>query len=221
VLEDPDGLPPVILCYKLNGNWLNSLRGGPVRVVVPEAYGFKSIKWVNRVVLSNLAYANDTYAEQNNDIDSPLKTFAATLVVPQQVKAGQPISVSGYAQVGVSGLSKVQISIQPEDAPNDSRFSTTPWVDATLVEYPENWTALPGGKIPEGTSGFNQSGEPRSWPLPLTKAHWAVVLPALLAGEYILRCRTIDAKGHAQPMPRPFQKSGHVAIESIAISVKE
>ena len=78
VLEDPYDLPPVILCYKLNGQWLDSRRGGPVRVVVPEAYGFKSIKWLTHLVLTNLAHANDTYAEQGNDIDSPLKTFAAT-----------------------------------------------------------------------------------------------------------------------------------------------
>ena len=54
VLEDPDGIPPVILCYKLNGEWLTSERGGPVRVVVPEAYGFKSIKWLSHLFLSNL-----------------------------------------------------------------------------------------------------------------------------------------------------------------------
>ena len=46
ILEDPFDLPPVILCYKLNGQWLTSERGGPVRIVVPEAYGFKSIKWL-------------------------------------------------------------------------------------------------------------------------------------------------------------------------------
>ena len=39
----------------------------------------------------NLAHANDTYANGNNDVDSPLKTFAATLSVPEQVAAGQPI----------------------------------------------------------------------------------------------------------------------------------
>ena len=82
VLEDPFDLPPVILCYKLNGQWLSPERGGPVRVVVPEAYGFKSIKWLTTVVLSNLFHANDTYADGNNDIDSPLKTFAATLGAP-------------------------------------------------------------------------------------------------------------------------------------------
>ena len=68
VLEDAPGTPPVLLCYKLNDEWLSPIRGGPVRVLVPDAYGFKSIKWLNRVVLSNLFHANDTYAEKNNDI---------------------------------------------------------------------------------------------------------------------------------------------------------
>ena len=111
VLEDPFDLPPVILCYKLNGQWLTPERGGPVRVVVPEAYGYKSIKWLSHVYLSNLSHANDTYAEQNNDVDSALKTFCATLSIPFRVKAGEPIPVSGYAQVGISGLRKVQVWI--------------------------------------------------------------------------------------------------------------
>jgi len=59
VLEDPFELPPVIVCYKLNGQWLESARGGPVRMVVPEAYGFKSIKWLTHIVLTNLYHANE------------------------------------------------------------------------------------------------------------------------------------------------------------------
>jgi DMSO/TMAO reductase YedYZ molybdopterin-dependent catalytic subunit len=223
ILEDPYDLPPVILCYKLNGAWLNSERGGPVRVVVPEAYGFKSIKWLTHVVLTNLPHANDTYAEQNNDVDSPLKTFAAALSVPQEVKAGEPIKVSGYAQVGISGLSKVQVSIEsaatshPED---DRTFTTVGWVDAELLAAPKNWGALPEARIPPQTHGFDASGRPETWPLRLAKAHWAAVLPGLPSGEYTFRCRTIDEKGHAQPLPRPFRKSGHAAIESITITVK-
>src|SRR5207247_2435705 len=124
VLEDPDDLPPVILCYKLNGQWLDGKRGGPVRMVVPEAYGFKSIKWLTHVVLTNLYHANDTYAHGTNDPDSPLNSFAAAR------------------------------------------------------------------------------------------------LPGLPAGEHVLRCRTVDAKGQGQPMPRPFRKSGHCAIEEVALRVK-
>lgn len=80
---------------------------------------------------------------------------------------------------------------------------------------------LPQDKIPEGTAGFDASGgRPRTWPLQLCKIHWAALLPALPAGEYTLRCRTIDEKGQPQPLPRPFRKSGHCAIEAVKITVK-
>ena len=53
----------------------------------------------------------------------------------------------------------------------------------------------------------------------LSKVHWAIVLNGLPAGEYTLRTRTVDEKGHSQPMPRPFRKSGHADIEQIGIVV--
>jgi len=223
VLEDTFDLPPVILCYKLNGQWLNAERGGPVRVVVPEAYGFKSIKWLTRVVLTNLYHANDTYAEGNNDVDSRLKTFAATLSVPRTVKPNERIPITGYAQVGISGLSKIQVWIQSnatELPEGDPYFAKAPWIDAQILPPPKKWGAVPDGKIPARIQGFDPaSGQPLTWPIRLTKVHWAALLPGLPAGEYTLRSRTIDDKGHAQPMPRPFQKSGHAAIESVDITV--
>jgi DMSO/TMAO reductase YedYZ molybdopterin-dependent catalytic subunit len=223
VLEDPYDLPPVILCYKLNGQWLDSQRGGPVRVVVPEAYGFKSIKWLSHLVLTNLPHANDTYANGNNDVDSPLKTFAATLLAPREVSANQPLALTGYAQVGISGLSKVQvwISSSAEEWPaGDRYFTKAPWIDAEILSPPKTWGGhLPEEKIPDGTLGFDDTGRPRSWPMRLAKVHWAALLPGLPPGNYTLRCRSVDEKGIAQPMPRPFRKSGHAAIESISIKV--
>ncbi|MCA9030226.1 MAG: molybdopterin-dependent oxidoreductase [Planctomycetaceae bacterium] len=224
VLEDLYGLPPVILCYKLNGEWLSSQRGGPVRMVVPEAYGFKSIKWLSHVYLSNVPTANDTYANQNNDVDSPLKTFAATLSVPHKVKPNTPIPVSGYAQVGVSGLSKVQVWIESQEAPyvgNEPHFADAPWMDADILPAPEKWTGLPGDAIPPGTHGFDETGRPLTWPLRLTNAHWAKLLPGLPLGQYTFRCRSVDENGIAQPLPRPFKKSGHAAIESVDFTVTE
>lgn len=220
VLEDPYDLPPVILCYKLNGQFLSPERGGPVRVVVPEAYGFKSIKWLSHIVLTNLAFANDTYIDGNNDVDSPLKTWAATLSVPKEVAANQPIPVTGYAQVGISGLSKVQVWIcqKGQEPENDPNFTTPTWTDATILDAPKpgSWGGeLPDNKIPPNTLNFDAEGRPKTWPMRLCKAHWAALLPGLPAGEYTLRSRTIDEKGHAQPMPRPFRKSGHAAIEQV------
>jgi DMSO/TMAO reductase YedYZ molybdopterin-dependent catalytic subunit len=225
VLEDYFDLPPVILCYKLNGQWLDSQRGGPVRVVVPEAYGFKSVKWLQRIVLTNLAHSNDTYAGGNNDIDSPLKTFAAPLSVPRRVKAGHCFAVTGYAQVGIGGLSKVQVWVQPERKKwpaDDPYFTKAPWLDAKVLPPPRKWGGkLPGEAIPKDTLGFDlATGAPRTWPMRLSKVHWAALLPGLPAGKYVLRCRTLDDRGLAQPMPRPFRKSGHCAIEAVDVTVE-
>lgn len=224
VLEDPFGLPPVILCHKLNGRPLISERGGPVRMLVPETYGFKSVKWLSHIVLSNLATANDTYIDGNNDVDSHLKTFAQTLRVPKGAKAGEPIPVAGYAQVGVSGLSRVQtwVSRDGEKWPDDDPYFTqAPWEDATILPAPDSWGGeLPDGRLPTLPLGFDPvTGRPRRWPMPLTKAHWTARLAGLQAGTYALRCRSIDENGAAQPMPRPFPKSGRAGIVSVPLVV--
>ena len=65
VMETPPGELPVFVAYRLNGEPLPLERGGPVRMVVPWAHGFKSIKWLQRIVLTNDYKANDTYALQN------------------------------------------------------------------------------------------------------------------------------------------------------------
>lgn len=224
VLEDPFDLPPVIVCYKLNGQWLDPKRGGPVRMVVPEAYGFKNVKWLSHVVLSNQPFANDTYADGNNDVDSPLKSFAATLPLPAEVKAGAAIPVTGWAQVGISGLARVQTWVAPADAAwpaDDPYFTKAPWVDARILPPPAQWGGgLPGGAIPAETHGFEAGGRPKTWPMRLCKAHWAALLPGLAPGTYTLRCRTIDEQGHAQPLPRPFRKSGSCEIQAARIVVK-
>lgn len=223
ILEDLYDLPPIILCYKLNGQWLTPERGGPVRVVVPEGYGFKSIKWLTTLVLSNLHNANDTYANGNNDLDSPLKSFAATLSFPAEIKPDTPFAVTGYAQVGVSGVSRVQVWLHkegdelPDEAPY---FANAPWTDVDILPPPKKWGGgIAGDVIPADTMGF-ADGQPQSWPMKLAKVHWATMMPGLAEGTYTLRSRTIDEAGYGQPMPRPFRKSGHSAIERVRIKVK-
>ena len=198
----------------MNGEWLDNVRGGPVRVVVPEGYGFKCVKWVSHILLTNLFHANDTYADGNNDVESWLKTFAATLSIPHTAEPGEAIPVTGYAQVGLQGLSKVQVSLRSDAAD----ISADQWIDAQILPPPKNWGHLPEGKIPKDTIGFDSAGQPRSWPMRLAKVHWAAA--GVPAGDYTFRCRTIDQKGIAQPMPRPFKNSGHSAIESVDLKVK-
>ncbi len=225
VLESPPGIPPVILCYKMNGQFLSKNRGAPVRIVVPEAYGFKSIKWLKRVVLTDKYQANDTYALKKNDIDSHMKTMARFITKPpESVRVGEPIPITGLAQVGMSGLKKVQYWLHPKDQewPREDRyFETADWKDAEMLPPPTSWgsgyTEEPGARP---LHQFDSSGVPMEWPLRYAIVHWATLLTDVPPGKYDLRCRSIDANGIAQPMPRPFLKSGRNDIESVPVTVE-
>lgn len=225
VLEDPPGEYPVMLCYKLNGELLTGKRGGPVRMLVPDAYGFKSVKWLIRVILTNAPFANDTYANGNNDIDSWMKTSARIVSRPAKVKVGQPVPLTGMAQVGISGLTKVQYAIAPQDPPwpsDDPWFTKADWKEADVFPAPERWGGgLPEGRLPEGTIGFDaKSGKPTAWPMRYSIVHWGALLMNVPAGKYDLRCRSIDANGIAQPLPRPFLKAGGNAIQTLPLTVE-
>lgn len=224
VMEDYFGLPPVILCYKLNGEWLSSERGGPVRILAPEHYGFKNVKWLSHLVLTNNPHSNDTYAEQGNDIDSPMKTFASTLSAPRKIAAGTELPLTGFCQVGIGGLSKVQVSVEPADykrPKDDPYFLTAPWVDMELLPPPEHWGgAFEGGKLPMPMLGFDsETGKPLKWPMRFCAAHWAGVHPPLTAGKYTFRCRAVDENGTPQPLPRPLRKGGLNVLESFTLEV--
>jgi len=42
----------VLLSYKLNSNWLEESLGGPLRLIVPDKYGYKSAMWIERISLT-------------------------------------------------------------------------------------------------------------------------------------------------------------------------
>jgi DMSO/TMAO reductase YedYZ molybdopterin-dependent catalytic subunit len=216
VLEEPPGELPVLVAYKLNGEFLTGKRGGPVRMLVPEAYGFKSVKWLQRVLLTNKYAANDTYQNGNNDLDSPMKTFARFVRVPAAVAPEAGFEISGIAQVGVSGLARVEYWVRasadgPLDLEADPHLSRGDWRAAEMQGRPEDLDAL------GLTSPAQRGGQ---WPLRYTFVHWRAVLDGLPMGEYELRCRSIDLNGIAQPMPRPHPKSGRAEIQRVTLRVE-
>lgn len=54
--------PDALLAYEMDGAPLPREHGAPVRVVMPRMYGYKSVKWVERIVLSTAT--TDGYWEQ-------------------------------------------------------------------------------------------------------------------------------------------------------------
>ena len=59
---DQAKLPDVLLAYEMDGKPLPREHGAPVRLVMPEMYGYKNVKWVSRIDL--VAQPQDGYWEQ-------------------------------------------------------------------------------------------------------------------------------------------------------------
>jgi DMSO/TMAO reductase YedYZ molybdopterin-dependent catalytic subunit len=221
VMETPPGDLPVFVAYRLNGEPLSLKRGGPVRVVVPWAHGFKSIKWLRRITLSNDYKANDTYAEQNNDPDSYLKTMARIDDGPEAFKAGERVTLSGVAVSGWSGLKRVEYWLRPDAgkhgalADDDPAWGDAKWEPCRVEPPPDDWGGhLPGGVMPKDVWGFDpEKGKPKEWPMRFSLVRWAVTLTGLAPGAYEFRARAVDLNGYAQPEPRPYPKSGRNEIQ--------
>ncbi len=227
VMETPPWDLPVFVAYRLNGQPISLLRGGPVRMVVPWAHGFKSIKWLQRITLTNDHKANDTYADGNNDPDSYLKTAAYLDSGPEAFKTGEPIVIRGTAMVGWSGLKRVEYWLRPETgkhgqlAADDPAWQKAVWQPCAIEPPPSSWGgALPDGVLPKDIWGFDPAtGRPKDWPLRFSLAQWSVTLKDLAAGAYEFRVRSIDLNGYAQPEPRSYPKSGRNEIQYMPIMV--
>ena len=68
-------LPNVMLAYEMDGKPLRREHGAPVRVVIPEMYGYKNVKWVERIELvakpgtgywENLGYDRNAWIGHSN-----------------------------------------------------------------------------------------------------------------------------------------------------------
>jgi DMSO/TMAO reductase YedYZ molybdopterin-dependent catalytic subunit len=215
-METPPWEPPPIVAYRLNGQDIPLERGGPVRMVQPWTHGFKSVKWLQTIVLTNDYKANDTYALQNNDPESYLKTAAYLDRGDSEFRAGAPVEITGAAMAGWSGLRRVEYWLRTATggaeklADDDPAWNTASWRPCELAPPPDDWDSiLPGGTAAREIWGFDPAtGKPKNWPLLFSMVSWTARIEGLAPGSYELRARTVDLNGLAQPEPRTYQKSG-------------
>jgi DMSO/TMAO reductase YedYZ molybdopterin-dependent catalytic subunit len=228
VFETPPWDLGPLVAYRLNGQPISLLRGGPVRMIIPWAHGFKSTKWLQRITLINDTRANDTYSNGNNEIESYLKTAAYLDAGGDMVvKAGQGIDVSGTAMVGWSGLKRVEYWLRPDAgkhgqlADDDPAWRNARWLPCTLDPPPTNWGGqLPDNVLPRDVWGFDpKTGRPKEWPMRFSVVRWSATLRDLKPGAYEFRARTVDLNDFAQPEPRPYPKSGQNPVQVRLVTV--
>lgn len=237
--EPAFGEPPVFLCYALNGEPLPIERGGPVRMIVPHAHGFKSVKWLQHISLTNDYRTSDTYASQDtegNDPVSNLKTYTTLEGAQPQyhprgefpkslwppVPQGEAVVLNGVVMNGRIPVSHIEYWVRkvadfsgPKLDDNDPELLAALWQRCELPGPPLDWSAvLPPDTAPSEVFGLGADGVPLRWPLPYSYTPWSATIPTtgLARGSYELRARSVDVNGNAQPEPRPLPKNGQNTI---------
>jgi len=220
-METAPGDLPVFLAYRLNGEPLSPIRGGPVRMIVPWSHGYKSIKWLQHIFVTNDARNNDTYASGNNDPDSFLKTAAYVDSGKDKIKAGEPVFLTGQVISGLSGVKRVEYWLRSVPAPNQPKLAddapelrSAKWLPCELEAQPDWTSILPKGVKPQNVLAFDKAnGKPTSWPPRYGMCSYLAALKDLEPGHYEVRARSVDLNDYIQPEPRPSQKSGKNSIQ--------
>lgn len=220
-LETAPGELPPFVAYRLNGQPISLERGGPVRMIIPWAHGFKSIKWLQRIAVTNDFRANDTYANANNDPESHLKTAAYIDATADKFPTGKPLFLSGRVISGLSGVRAVEYwlrAVIPGEKPataGDEKWRAATWKPCALEPPPQDWSdVLPAGTSSREVLGFDpRTGRPLTWPLRYSMVSWSARLGPLPPGSYEVHARAVDLNGFPQPEPRPLPKTGKNAVE--------
>jgi len=162
---DPRG--DVLLAYEMNGEPLNRDHGFPVRVIVPGVAGARNVKWLGRIIVSDVE--SDSHWQQNDykgfnpstdwdtvDFtkspaiqDMPVTSSICSPAPGAKVTGGQELAVSGYAWSG-GGRSIVRVDLT---ADGGETWTQAESLEQDTARHPRHWgwTVWKGKvQVPEG-----------------------------------------------------------------------
>jgi DMSO/TMAO reductase YedYZ molybdopterin-dependent catalytic subunit len=107
--------PQVMVVHTLDGQPLPDEHGKPARLIVPNIYGMKNVKWLTRIV----AVKTDVigYWEDRGWSDVATVQLMSRIDAPKsgtKAPVGQPLRVGGVAFAGQRGIAAVEVSLDGE-----------------------------------------------------------------------------------------------------------
>ena len=188
-----------LLVYAMNGSPLRPQHGSPVRLLVPGHYGYKSVKWIERIEVTDSNDVFGTYQEilgYEDDGEIDVNAKATSVLRGSRIKPGRT-SIAGFALSGAASIDKVLVTINDEEA-REARI-------LSLNELVASEPDLAGiSQLTEEQFNYPYRGVWTLWEL-----NWDAE-----PGEHRITINAIDAAGHQQPREDPDPTNGqNPAIE--------
>lgn len=179
--QDAELFPPILVTH-MNGELLPQIHGGPVRLMLSEAFGYKNVKWIERIeaVASDAPFG--TYQDAGFVDDGEQRVVSKiTNPIGNGIVAAGLNRVFGVAVSGSSPISKVEFSI--DDGP---------WEDASFVPLDDIASIEP-----DIVSSAQFAGG-LTYPYRSVWTHWYFDAD-FPEGDHQIRVRAIDSAGNIQP----------------------
>jgi DMSO/TMAO reductase YedYZ molybdopterin-dependent catalytic subunit len=186
----------VLLAYKMNGNELPPQHGFPLRAIVPGWYAMASIKWLQRIIVTDRPFSgyyqtlDYAFWKRRGDIaelapltEMQIKAEIAKPVEGEIVSANSNVRVHGAAWTSDSEIAKVELSTD----------GGTSWNETTLIDdaIPNAW---------------------RRW-----EHQWRTPSKQ---GKQTLIARATDSRGRIQPVKRDPDRGTYMINHLLLIEVE-
>lgn len=201
--SQPANLLSPMLVTGMNGDTLSAQHGYPVRLIVPEMFGFKNIKWLMRVEVTDQDTVYGTYQDAGFFDDGTLGVNSRMTrpLNNMKINAGA-YQLSGFALAGAAGLQTVEVSIDGDV-----------WQAAEIVPIEEITSTenLPANAIEQikNSMAFPYRGVWVKW-----RYQWNAP-----AGAHTLAVRATDAVGNTQPAMDTDVSNGTNGIVTVNVTV--
>jgi DMSO/TMAO reductase YedYZ molybdopterin-dependent catalytic subunit len=189
-------LKDVLLAYKMNGEELPPPHGFPVRAIVPGWYAMASIKWLQRIIVTDQSFTgyyqtmdyaywqrHDQIAELTPLRELQIKAEIARPVAGEIIPVNSNVRVRGAAWTTDGEITKVELS--------DNGGAS--WSNATLL------------------------GQSKPYAWRLWEFNWRT--PAT-PGKQTLIARATDSIGRTQPVDRDRDRSTYMINHLLPIEVE-
>jgi DMSO/TMAO reductase YedYZ molybdopterin-dependent catalytic subunit len=151
-----------LVAYLMNGRTVPQDHGYPARMLVPNIYGMKNVKWIRSIEVVNYDFIG-FWQQQGWSDGAPINTNARIDLPGRNVRwTGGAVTVAGIAFAGARGISKVELSTDGAKSWAPATLEA-PMGSLTWVRWSFQWTPNAAGSarlVVRATDGTGNTETP-------------------------------------------------------------